>query len=175
MTIGERLRERRNAIGLSLGQVEEYEGLTAQYLSDLERGRNQPNVWPLIARLAKRYRTTTDYLLGLTEDPSPRREEPIPPTMREVLSLGEHWSAARQDELLAHARVLDEAQRADNLVSYDQVLATFRRLAGPDSVTDLEELLRADAAGDTATARRLFDGLFARFAATQDRSQELPQ
>jgi transcriptional regulator with XRE-family HTH domain len=75
MTIGERLRERRQQIGLSLGQVGEYEGLTPQYLSDLERGRNQPNVWSLLTRLAKRYRTTTDYLLGLTDDPDPVRAE----------------------------------------------------------------------------------------------------
>lgn len=75
MTIGERLRERRQQIGLSLGQVGEYEGLTPQYLSDLERGRNQPNVWSLLTKLAKRYRTTTDYLLGLTDDPDPVRAE----------------------------------------------------------------------------------------------------
>lgn len=74
MTIGERLRERRLEIGLSLGQVGEYEGVTPQYLSNLEHGRNQPNVWLLLTKLAMRYRTTTDYLLGITDDPSPWAE-----------------------------------------------------------------------------------------------------
>lgn len=71
MSIGERLRKRRQELGLSLGQVGEYEGITPQYLSDLERGRNQPNVWTLLTRLARRYRTTADYLLGLSDDPAP--------------------------------------------------------------------------------------------------------
>lgn len=73
MTIGERLRRRRQDLGFSLGQVGEYEGITPQYLSNLENGRNEPNVWSLLQRLAKRYRTTTDYLLGLTDDPDPVR------------------------------------------------------------------------------------------------------
>lgn len=68
-TVGERLRERREKAGLTLGQAGEYEGISAQYLSRLERGVNDPSVWGLLLRLAKRYRTSTDYLLGLTDDP----------------------------------------------------------------------------------------------------------
>jgi len=67
MNVGERLRETRQRAGLTLGQVGEYEGVTPQYLSDLERGRNQPNTWSLLARLARRYHTSADYLLGLEE------------------------------------------------------------------------------------------------------------
>ena len=53
MSIGQRLREKRHDAGLTLGQVGEHEGITAQYLSDLERGKNQPNTWSLLARLAR--------------------------------------------------------------------------------------------------------------------------
>lgn len=59
------MREKRQRAGLTLGQVGEYEGVTPQYLSDLERGRNQPNTWQLLAKLAQRYHTSADYLLGL--------------------------------------------------------------------------------------------------------------
>jgi transcriptional regulator with XRE-family HTH domain len=69
MTIGARLREQRQKSKLSLGQVGEYEGVSPQYLSDLERGRNHPSVWDLLARLAQRYGCTTDYLLGLDAGP----------------------------------------------------------------------------------------------------------
>jgi transcriptional regulator with XRE-family HTH domain len=70
-SVGERLRNRREQARLTLGQVGEYEHLSAQYLSRLERGVNDPGVWDLLARLAKRYNTSTDYLLGLTDDPRP--------------------------------------------------------------------------------------------------------
>ncbi len=175
-TIAERLRERREAVGLTQGQVAQYEGVQPQYISQLERGANSPPAWPLLARLAQRYRTTTDYLLGMTDDPDPRRDAPLPPAMREVISLGEHWAVARQEELLAHARVLDEAQRADNLAAYDQVLAAFRRLGGPELATAVETLLRADAAGDVAMAQRLFDDLLARYGSpAQEPPDEAPK
>ncbi len=67
MNIGQRLRQKRHDAGLTLGQVGDYAGITAQYLSDLERGKNQPNTWSLLARLARRYETTADFLLGLDE------------------------------------------------------------------------------------------------------------
>jgi transcriptional regulator with XRE-family HTH domain len=71
MNVGERLREMREQAGLSLGQVGAYEGVTPQYLSQLEKGVRAPNVWPLLARLARRYKTSADYLLGLSDDPRP--------------------------------------------------------------------------------------------------------
>lgn len=80
MSVGERLRKTRQTAGLTLGQVGEYEGVTPQYLSDLERGRNQPNTWQLLAKLAQRYQTSADYLLGLTPAPPPvlaREEEQL--------------------------------------------------------------------------------------------------
>lgn len=69
MNVGERLRERRKRAQLTLGQVAEYEGVSKTYLSSLERGANDPNTWYLLARLAQRYHTTTDYLLGLEAPP----------------------------------------------------------------------------------------------------------
>jgi transcriptional regulator with XRE-family HTH domain len=82
MSVGERLREKRQRAGLTLGQVGEYEGVTPQYLSDLERGRNQPNTWHLLARLAQRYHTSADYLLGLEATPPAAPETPEAEIMR---------------------------------------------------------------------------------------------
>lgn len=70
-TIKERLKERREKAGLTQGQVSEYEEISRSYISNLERGQNAPEVWGLLAKLAKRYNTSTDYLLGLTDDPRP--------------------------------------------------------------------------------------------------------
>lgn len=70
-----RLAERREAVGLSQGQVGLLEEVSPQYLSKLENGVNDPAVWALLGRLARRYRTTSDYLLGLSDDPSPAAEQ----------------------------------------------------------------------------------------------------
>lgn len=114
MAVGDRLREQRQRARLSLGQVGEYEGLTAQYLSDLERGRNNPPAWSLLTRLAQRYHCTTDYLLGLTDNPNGYAPAPELPTFgREVLEVMERLSEGRREELHQHALVLDEAERRE--------------------------------------------------------------
>lgn len=87
-SIGDRLREQRERAGVSLGQVGTYEGLTPQYLSGLERGRNNPPTWDLLARLARRYGCTTDYLLGLSEYPNGYAPQaPISKDAREAVNL----------------------------------------------------------------------------------------
>jgi transcriptional regulator with XRE-family HTH domain len=68
---GERLRSQRKKRGLSLRAVAKYEKKSPSYLSALERGENEPGVWELLASLTRRYGTTADYLLGLTDDPCP--------------------------------------------------------------------------------------------------------
>lgn len=114
MSVGDRLREQRQLARLSLGQVGEYEGLTAQYLSDLERGRNNPPVWSLLSRLAERYRCTTDYLLGLTDNPNGYAPAPeLPGFGREVLEIMGRLSDGRREELHQHAMVLEEAERRE--------------------------------------------------------------
>lgn len=75
-SLGERLRKARDKSGLSLGQVHQYEGIQKGHLSEMERGLKAPTA-ETIARLAQRYHTTADYLLGLGPAPSPilEREE----------------------------------------------------------------------------------------------------
>ena len=89
MSIGQRLREKRHDAGLTLGQVGEHEGITAQYLSDLERGKNQPNTWSLLARLARRYQTSADYLLGLEDAAAAASRPEIAEIVRIWLELDE--------------------------------------------------------------------------------------
>lgn len=83
--MGERLKKRREAAGLSLGQVGAYEECTPQYLSQLETGKREPNVWDLLARLARRYKTSTDYLLGLTDNPVPTEAMKADPLLQELV------------------------------------------------------------------------------------------
>ena len=82
MSVGQRLRELRERAGLSLGQVAQYEEIGRQYLSKLELGVNNPPAWQLLAKLAQRYHTSADYLLGLESTPPPAPETPEAEIMR---------------------------------------------------------------------------------------------
>jgi transcriptional regulator with XRE-family HTH domain len=114
MLIPGRLRERREHAKLTQGQVAQYEGITPQYLYKLEQGINSPPTWSLIAKLAQRYHCTTDYLLGLTDEPNGYAPAPeLPSFGREVLEVMERLSEGRREELHQHALVLDEAERRE--------------------------------------------------------------
>ena len=97
--IGHRLRAMRERVGLTQGQVATYEGCDPNYISKLELGVNRPNVWPMLANLARRYHTTTDYLLGLSDDWRPVSSAALPPLSHE------------EERVLALWRSLDDEQR----------------------------------------------------------------
>lgn len=132
MTVGERLRERRHKAGLSLGQVGEYERLTPQYLSDIERGRNNPAVWPLLSRLARRYRTTTDYLLGNTEDPNP----PEAQLSEEEAALLTLWRGLPDEQRVVLRQLLADGTALADIIRVGQVFARFNTLPGPAAAQD---------------------------------------
>lgn len=70
-TVGERIRERRMAKGWKLVKLAAMAETSHGYLSDVENGKvDSPNS-AIIARVAKALDTSTDYLLGLTDDPTP--------------------------------------------------------------------------------------------------------
>ena len=156
-TIGERLREQRERNGLTLGQVAEYDGLTRQYLSNLELGRNEPSVWPLLAKLARRYNVSADYLLGLTDDPLVRLPGPASGEMLALLQRLTALPDASQSmalELLAVVARHEEARIASQfgdwsalhsllskMVDESLVQAVSHRLSDREIVT-LSDLLR---------------------------------
>ena len=68
---GERIRGLRHIRGISADQLAEMTDCTTHHIYRLERNE-RPNTWGVtVARLAVALDTTTDFLLGLTDDPSP--------------------------------------------------------------------------------------------------------
>ena len=63
LPLGKRLRECRGS--KSAREVADILGITQQALTGYERGRSEPNC-AMLAALARHYRVTTDWLLGLT-------------------------------------------------------------------------------------------------------------
>jgi transcriptional regulator with XRE-family HTH domain len=139
-----------------------YLSISSAHVSDLEKDKANPSL-DLLARLADYYRTTTDYLLGRTDDQAPRRDEPLPDLVREIVELLLGMAPQRQQDVLAVVQTLmalDE-RKADHLQAYDRMMELIEKAGGEDAVEALETALRAGAAGDTPAALRLIEAFFA--------------
>lgn len=110
MELGYRLRELREQRNLSGRAAATYLGISSAHVSDMENGKAGPSL-ELLTRLAKYYRTTTDYLLGLTDDPTPQERshagEALPPQseLAQLVTLAQRLS----DELLYALLTVAEA------------------------------------------------------------------
>lgn len=70
-TLGKRLRERREMAGMSQAEIAKQTGMIQSNLSLLERGKK--HVWAdTLFSLATTLGCSTDYLIGLSDDPTPR-------------------------------------------------------------------------------------------------------
>ena len=73
--IGNRIKEIRLKRGMSQLELAKNAGTHQSNLSGWERGRRDIFAWTL-ARLAVALNVSTDYLLLLTDDPTPSHEKP---------------------------------------------------------------------------------------------------
>ncbi len=77
--LGERLKELRNQLGMTqadmVDTLEHKHGITIRqsHISNLEVGVKQPSL-PLLIALAESLETSTDYLLGVTDNPLSARD-----------------------------------------------------------------------------------------------------
>lgn len=127
-----RLVERREAADLSQGQVSVLEGVSPQYLSKLENGVNSPNVWPLLARLARRYHTTTDYLLGISEDPNPP-EGQLSVDEATLLAL---WRGLPEEQRVVLRQLLADGTARADIIRVGQAFARFNTGPSPAAEQD---------------------------------------
>ena len=81
--IGQRLRETRLQRGLSQQEAASRAGISMNSLYHYEKGNKVPSA-VVLARLAEVLNVSTDYLLGLTDDPSPKSGG-LPDYLREKL------------------------------------------------------------------------------------------
>lgn len=120
MTLGSRLRERRERLGKTQLTAAKELGISNVQLSRYESNDRKPEP-ELLGRFAEYYRTTADYLLGLTNDPTldgPAGAEAA--AFEEFLRNPEHGlffkdyldaPEARQEEMLRFWTFLREQER----------------------------------------------------------------
>lgn len=124
MALGERLKQARNTLGLTQGQVSELTNLGSSTLSEFESGTREPKLAQL-KRLADAYRRPLDYFLADSEP------------AREVVLWRERPASPRAEELqcrlLTLARqyhkleMLCEERRAHELPRYEGSVEGFDR------------------------------------------------
>lgn len=77
MTIAQRIRDRRLKQGIRQDDLAVLSGLTQSQISRYEAGVSSPAI-PVLRVLAQALDTTIEYLLGSTEDQSPRTADLTP-------------------------------------------------------------------------------------------------
>lgn len=86
MDLARRLRERRERRNLKNSQVALYMGVSTAHVSNIESGSREPSL-DLLVRLADYYRCSTDYLLGLTDDPRPANKQALSEAAVDAINL----------------------------------------------------------------------------------------
>ncbi len=72
---GERLRALRHTRGISADRLGKLTDLNVRHIYRLECNQ-RPNVWGItVAKLAQALHSSSDYLLGLSDDPTPYKNE----------------------------------------------------------------------------------------------------
>lgn len=139
--------------------------------------KETPKQFEVLARVARKYRISANYLLGLNDDPTLDLNTAAGDsrTIAELHTVALEMSDVKQCELLAIARTLHELEqqtarrRRRNMAVYDQVMDRLEEIAGEDAMDALESALRA---GDTARTNRLLDAFFVGLEARVRISQE---
>ena len=93
---GDRLRTLRHAKGVSADRLAMMTGITARHIFRIEKG-TQPQVWGItVGKLALALGTSTDYLLNITDDPSPCPGTESESVSETVLQLAKDSGVARR-------------------------------------------------------------------------------
>jgi transcriptional regulator with XRE-family HTH domain len=127
-TLGKRLRELRTQAKLTQGQLEAYAGVSQSTISDLERGQIAPKTVDAIVNLAKYYDCSVDFLLGLTDNPSPLGRLDLPADGLKLISLYKHLSDIRRLELLRIAETLYDLEQEAAANQPDLIEETLERI-----------------------------------------------
>ncbi len=106
-TLSKRIKERRNYLKLSQEELAFSSGADQGQISLYERGRSSPSAETLGA-LAKSLHTTTDWLLGLTNDPDRplRGYEDLDSFERELIGILRSKPNAGREKLLEIAKII---------------------------------------------------------------------
>jgi transcriptional regulator with XRE-family HTH domain len=151
MTIGERIEERRKALGIaSQSELARRAEMRQSTLNGLIR---KPYRWsPYLVQIAKALDTTVEYLTGDTNDPATDAPAPLPAPRYQAVTLQVLLPGER-----ALARMFEGLLRSMDLTASvdEQALLLAKRL--PIGLSQLRDLLPDAGPADRPAAERLED------------------
>ena len=106
------LKKTRQSKSMAQKEIAAFLGVTQTAVSDWESGKRKPDYETLV-KLANFFNTSTDYLLGLTDDPTPPGTEPVAP----VVFARDEFEGLNPDEvdiLASIAKTLKEQRLSKN-------------------------------------------------------------
>jgi transcriptional regulator with XRE-family HTH domain len=126
--LGARVKALRRERGLSQGKLARIAGLNDTHISRIENNE-RPGVQAIaVARIARALDTSADYLLGLSNDPTPSSAPPIeidPVRLRHLQRLVEHLTQLpldRRDRVIdAMLLLVDLTQEETDVTAEEQV------------------------------------------------------
>ncbi len=92
---GDRIRERRKQLGMSQDDLAARVGTDQKQISNYENSKGNPNADSLVG-LAQALGTSTDWLLGLAEDPNPKNQQQLNSIEEKIIA-----ALRRGDRMLA--------------------------------------------------------------------------
>lgn len=151
-----RLKEMMDKRGLTAGQLNYMSDVSQPMISLLLNG-SRPNVSVVIvAKLANALGCSVDYLVGLTEDATPRPMQ-LTDVLHELIRTARHLPHFRQDDLLSLAQMYVDKKETDDTQLMNIVLEKINEVGGDEAerlLLDLFEGLRPDS-GNLGTTPRL--------------------
>lgn len=140
MNTAQRLKQKREAIGLDRKAVAYRAGISYQYVRQLEEGVNEPPTWELLRKLAIIYGTTIDALLGFNEENM--TEDSLSQTIGELLRIARGLPEHRQRDLLALAELFSSRRVEDDTQAMNIIIQRAIEMKGAEAEEELRELLR---------------------------------
>lgn len=124
-TLGEAIRDRRDALGLSQRALAAQAGVSGAFISQVENGQRQPSLG-VLRQIAEALETSTGTLLASTEDESHLALVHAAQSLAEIEALLHDEDGALR--LVRAARELVAGPRADELDAYAPVVAEYADL-----------------------------------------------
>lgn len=164
-TFRRRLRERRKAARLNQEELATRIGVAQSYISQWESGRSGPPTIDRAYDLARACETSIDYLVGLTDNPSPPdRGEEHPTHLDTLLSHVRRLPVDAQRGVAALVAVFADYEqgRAEQSTAEEMALSALESMLPETEMDALLAILEESVGtGDVALARTRIAHLFA--------------
>lgn len=160
MTLGTRLRGLREKRGLTGRATATYLGISAAHVSDMESGKAFPSL-DLLIRLARFFDTSTDYLLGVTDDPAAAEQRVVPPFGLDIWSVLRELPQEQGEELVRIGHGMVEAERRADERLRNFFVKKVEEIADGAAQASLADAIAAVRVGDRAGAMAIIDAFFA--------------